>query len=619
MKLQSKILVPVIIFLTIGMITISVILFGLANAEITKTVTSEIELVASELKTILDEYIRDEKSNIAIYSTQPVFSALGSGSWTPQSANAEIDRIAQYKVEYETIGLADLDGNLVACNDRASVGNINISTRDYFKASLSGKTASSNVLLSKVSGNPVIVFSSPVIHDCEICGVFFASVDISGFNNTYVDSIKIGSSGYAYMSEASGVVTAHPDKSMIGNTNLNDFSFGAEMLALKNGLYLYEYKGVQKTVSFRTAEENGWMVAVTADDDDIYAGINRMKELTIIILIAALVLCSLIIILIIRSIVKPIKEAVKITETIASGDLTVAIEEKFLRSKDETGELAAALDKMIEKLREIVIEVRKASETVSVGSGQLASTAETISQGATEQASTAEEVSSSMEEIGASIKQNTENSTETASTADKNAQNAAAGAEAVNEAVASMKIIAEKITLIEELARSTNLLSLNASIEAARAGEAGRGFSVVASEVGKLAEASRKAAADISELSDASMRKADIAGQMISDIVPDIQKTAELVAEISAASSEQNTAARQVNLVMGQLDQVIQANAASAEEATSMSEELSSQAEALLSLIDYFNIGENSARCLKTEEKTAVYSGELLDFNPEPA
>ena len=341
-----------------------------------------------------------------------------------------------------------------------------------------------------------------------------------------------------------------------------------------------------------------------------------MKVLTLFAAAIALVLCSVMIVLIIRSVIKPVKRAVKISETIAAGDLTVRVEREFLDRKDETGELAAALNMMLEKLREIVAEVKVASETVSTGSSQLSSTAEGISQGAAEQASTAEEVSSSMEEIGASIRQNTGNAGATAETASRTADDAAAGGEAVNETVGAMNAIAEKIKLIEEISRSTTLLSLNASIEAARAGDAGKGFSVVAAEVGKLAEGSRTAAAEISELASASVRKADIAGKLINDILPEIRRTADLVNEISATSIEQNTAAEQVNQVMGQLDQVIQMNAASAEEATSMSEELAAQAEALLELIGYFKIDQLTDTGTG-DYSTAAVSELRLEHKPE--
>jgi len=166
----------------------------------------------------------------------------------------------------------------------------------------------------------------------------------------------------------------------------------------------------------------------------------------------------------------------------------------------------------------------------------------------------------------------------------------------VVQAVSAMKNIAEKISIVEEIARQTNLLALNAAIEAARAGEHGKGFAVVAAEVRKLAERSGTAAAEISQLSSSTVSVADQAGQMLVKLVPDIQRTAELVQEISAASNEQNAGAEQINKALQQLDQVIQQNASASEEMASTSEELSSQAEQLQSSISFFHLGATAAR-----------------------
>ena len=201
-----------------------------------------------------------------------------------------------------------------------------------------------------------------------------------------------------------------------------------------------------------------------------------------------------------------------------------------------------------------------------------------------------------MEEMSANIRQNADNAKETENIAMQAADNAEKGGEAVEKTVVAMRQIAEKISIIEEIARQTNMLALNAAIEAARAGEHGKGFAVVADAVRKLAERSQTAAGEISNLSVSSVEIAETAGQMLTQIVPDIRKTAELVQEISAASSEQNSGANQINIALQQLDQVIQQNAAAAEEMSSTSEELSAQAEQLKATISFFNVGHNIDR-----------------------
>jgi methyl-accepting chemotaxis protein len=278
-----------------------------------------------------------------------------------------------------------------------------------------------------------------------------------------------------------------------------------------------------------------------------------------------------------------------VAEQIAGGDLTAKV--KVLSQVDTLGH---ALDGMVNKLQQVVGEVQTAVSNVSTGSQQMSATAEQLSQGANEQASAAEEASSSMEQMGSNITQNTENAQQTERIALKAAQDAQESGVAVGKTVTAMKEIANKIAIVEEIAQRTDLLALNAAIEAARAGEHGKGFAVVAAEVRKLAERSQSAAAEISQLSGSSVAVAEQAGELLSKLVPDIQRTSQLVQEISASSSEQNTGAAQINKALQQLDQVIQQNASASEEMASSSEELAGQSEQLADTVAYFNIGNGN-------------------------
>jgi len=243
---------------------------------------------------------------------------------------------------------------------------------------------------------------------------------------------------------------------------------------------------------------------------------------------------------------------------------------------------------MIERLRGVVADAISASENVSSGSQELSAASEQVSQGATEQASSAEEASASMEQMAANIKQNADNAAQTEKIARQSSKDAEVSGEAVRRAVDAMQTIAEKITIVQEIARQTDLLALNAAVEAARAGEHGKGFAVVASEVRKLAERSQTAAAEIGAVSSETVKAAQSAGEMLANLVPDIRKTAELVAEISAACREQDIGASQINEAIQQLDKVTQQNASASEEMSATSEELAAQAEELQASIAYF-------------------------------
>lgn len=276
---------------------------------------------------------------------------------------------------------------------------------------------------------------------------------------------------------------------------------------------------------------------------------------------------------------------------IAEGDLRVEV----LKASDKD-QLGEALANMVSKLAEVVDGIYQATDQVTSGAHALSESSLHLSEGASEQAASAEEAAAGIEQISANIRTNAESASTTEKFAANAADNATKGGAAVQETIQVMKQIAEKITIVEEIARQTNLLALNAAIEAARAGEHGKGFSVVASEVRKLAERSQAAAGEINDLSSGSLQVVEHAGELLETMLPDIIKTAELVQEIAIASREQDAAAEQINASIQQLDRVIQTNATTAEETASTSEELSGQATILSDMVRYFKMNSQTTR-----------------------
>jgi methyl-accepting chemotaxis protein len=310
------------------------------------------------------------------------------------------------------------------------------------------------------------------------------------------------------------------------------------------------------------------------------------------VIVAALLIGFLAAFTVARMISRPVAQAAKLAQQLAEGDLTAKVE---VDSKDETGQMLGAMQTMIERLSQIIGEVRGSADNLTSASEQVASTAQSISQSTSEQASSVEETSASMEQMSASIAQNTDNAKVTDGMASKAAREATEGGQSVRETVEAMKQIAKKIAIIDDIAYQTNLLALNAAIEAARAGEHGKGFAVVAAEVRKLAERSQVASQEIGELSTNSVELAERAGQLLDAMVPSIMKTSDLVQEITAASQEQTSGVGQINAAMGQLSQVTQQNAASSEELAATAEEMSAQAEQLQQAMAFFTLSTHKA------------------------
>ncbi|TWD53305.1 methyl-accepting chemotaxis protein [Agrobacterium vitis] len=355
-------------------------------------------------------------------------------------------------------------------------------------------------------------------------------------------------------------------------------------LKISNGENRKLVNEIDKALADIVALEQSRLTAAEEAGDVEYGKVSTML---IGLSAAASIVAVIAAIWIVMSVTGGINRAVVAVRKVSDGDLTEFAE---IRSRDEIGTLLEYVNTMVERLRGVVGDALAASDNVSSGSQQLSSGSEQLSQGATEQASSTEEASASMEQMAANIRQNADNAAQTEKIARQSSKDAEASGEAVARAVGAMRTIADKISIVQEIARQTDLLALNAAVEAARAGEHGKGFAVVASEVRKLAERSQAAAAEISTLSGETVQVATQAGDMLNRLVPDIRKTAELISEISAACREQDIGANQINEAIQQLDKVTQQNAGASEEMSATSEELAAQAEELQASIAFFKV-----------------------------
>ncbi len=519
------------------------------------------------------------------------------------------------KYGYYDLFLINADGHIFYTVEQES---------DYDTNILHGKYADSNLgrLVKQVVQNgrfgiadfepyapsnnvPAAFIAQPVIEGRNIKMIVALQLSLDAINSIMQQREGMGKTGETYLVGSSDHLmrsdsyldpTGHSVRASFANPKSGSVKTEAvsEAISGKSGeKIITDYNGNPVLSAFTSVKvgDTSWVVIAETDEDEVMSPIHNV----LILIIIAIVIIGATVLLtgysVARGIAYPLMEGVEFARRVAAGDLGSGIE---VSQKDEVGMLTRALKDMIVKLRDIVTNVKTASDNVTSGSQQLSSAAQQMSQGSAEQASSAEEVSASMEQMASAIRQNADNAIETEKIAVKAADIAGKTGRVVSETISAMKKIAERISVIEEIARQTQLLALNAAIESARAGEDGKGFAVVALEVRKLSERSRSAAAEISELSESSIAISEKAGEMLATLIPDIRKTSELVQEIAASCKEQNMGAEQVNKAVQQLDQVIQENAGAAQEVSSTAQELNAQAELLQDAMKFFKLGDHS-------------------------
>lgn len=497
--------------------------------------------------------------------------------------------------------------------------DIDIGSYEFFKSASGGKNYISDPMFLSDDNNMVIVYTVPIYNYSDVfVGTISALVKADDFSDQ-IGSISYAGSGYSFIINGEGTVIAHVNHDLVTNrdniikASETDSSLKAlaelqkRMVVRETGSGTYVYLGERKSMGYAPIDNTDWSLGVTTSNNDLYKDLVKlnivMATITVLSIIAAIIIANIIA----EMFKKPIASILHIAQRMAEGDFSMTVSDKFVKRKNEFGELAAATKVLLENTNRLLADIQIASERVAEGARQISASSVELSHGTTEQSSSIEELTATIDEISSQTHINAENA-EHANMLAINAQKSAAnGNSKMTEMLAAMEEINQSssniskiIKVIEEIAFQTNLLALNASVEAARAGQHGKGFAVVAEEVRNLAARSAKAAKETAELIENSMYKVEDGSKIASEtadelrvILDEVTKVAEIVSSISKASAEQSIALTQVNDNIAHVSSAVQESTATAEENASASEELSRQAVFLDELVGKFKINED--------------------------
>lgn len=551
-----------IIVLPTLFITISALLY-LISSSTSKSLMSQIDRnmnsIVDKTSTELEAWLNERKREASLLAENPTLLAVFKGGQT-NVAQHMLESYHQQSPVFEAMFLADATGKIFMDSIQGKAVGVDISQIPEYQInaqkSAQGLVCVGNVGLSPATGRPVLLITAPVMENNTCIGIVGTPIELNEFSKVFLDNTKLGETGYVYMLDSTGLTLAHPEKKHILKTNLSQFDFGKQIVAMKNGLIHYDWKGTDKIASFSSKNQKNWIVAATIDKSEFFSGIHKNVATAIVFGVISLGVMSLIIFM--------------------------------------------ATSKVYHLIWRIVQSLQQSSSQVSSISEQVSAASQSLAQGATEQAAGLEETSSSLEEMAAMTKQNADNATQAnllAEDATKAAQNGTDAMGRMSGAIHKIRNSADEtskiLKVIDEIAFQTNLLALNAAVEAARAGEAGKGFAVVAEEVRNLAMRSAEAAKDTSGLIEESVKNAHDGEKIstevekiLSEIAGSISKTTSLVGEIAAASQEQAQGVDQINNAVSQMDKVTQQNAAGAEESASAAAELNQQVTLMKNMVE---------------------------------
>lgn len=641
-SIQARLLVPIVGLVILGMgVVVTTSYKGSSDAVIDTTLQAMTHNLDDSLA-VLDTWVTDRQRDMRFWAESDVFKeSLGEGFLAESARDGACEQLNRLVKGYDiftALLLADTTGKLVAAFDATtyaqseSVKSVNVSERDYFQAVVkSGKPFITNILTSKSTGKQVIILATPVFQQEKTIGVLVGSIDIHSIDHIFAANEKQDDSKYAFLVDCKGVFICHPDKKLMGSSNLNDLPFAQQFYSNDHKLFEYTFKGTRKMALSGKCKTTGWLYAQTSSVDAIHAVAMKLGYQQAAVSLAVVIALSLIIVLVVRSIAKAIRNIVERLDAIASGDgdLTQRVDEN---RKDELGQLAKAFNTFVIKIHMLIRDVSGVANDVAAASAQMAATATEMADGMNDQSRRATEVAAAVEEMSSTVSQVAQMSSGAAQAADEAGAQAQSGGQIVSQTVSGIKEISKVvnesaaainelgkrgeqigkiINVIDDIADQTNLLALNAAIEAARAGEHGRGFAVVADEVRKLAERTTTATKEVAQSitaiqteTDTAVKRmntgtqrveegvhmAEQAGQSLHAIVEGSDKVTRLIQSIAAASEEQSSTSQLISQNVDSINAVTRQSAEGAQQAALAAAQLSDKAEQLRGLVGQFKL-----------------------------
>lgn len=608
-SIRNKFLVPMVILVVLGMGISSFLSYRLSKNALQESKIHQLTQTVQSTTKAIEIWMKNRELDISIWAEQDLYeTALGTnflGKAARKTVNDTFTHMQQEYEYYTGFRLTDDTGTVIASSSPGNIGKLNVKDRSYFTAAMGGNSFVSKVLKSKTSGKPIIVISAPVKNKSgQVGGVFYAVVGLAAFNSNFIDPIKIGESGYAYIVDQDGYFLAHPNKDNILSTSIVDLGFGKDLLSSNDTVFYYTFEGIDKISAIQKYDKMGWRIVINSDIDEVYAAVNKLGTLSIILVVSVVSIASILIFFIANSVAKPIKEVVDGLRDAAEGDGDLTKRLK-VGSRDEVGELSSCFNTFVEKVQNIIGDIRVNINTLNTSAESLSSLSENLSSGSDDSsqrsnnvAAAAEEMNANMVSVADTCEQASSNVNMVASATEEMnvtvseiagntgkareiAEDAVAKTNSASHRMAELGNAAQEINkvteTITEISEQTNLLALNATIEAARAGEAGKGFAVVANEIKELAKQTAEATLEIRQRIDAIQSSTDTTvGEMeqINSVINDVNS---IVTTIATAVEEQATSTDEIASNVAQAAQGITEVNENVSQSSAVSGEISSE------------------------------------------